>query len=227
VGVSARDRENAMRIILLGAPGAGKGTVSAVLVKEYGIPQISTGDILRGEVKKGSAVGKKADEFMKSGRLVPDEVIMDCIRERLKQPDCAAGFIFDGFPRTIAQADSLKALLAGMGLSLDAVINLDVPEELLLRRLTSRRTCSNSACQAIYNIHTKPTRKEGVCDLCGSPVVQRDDEKDDVIKNRLKVYRDNTMPLIEYYNREPVFFSVPCIDAKETVDEIKKRMNKG
>lgn len=121
-----------MRIILLGAPGAGKGTVSAVLVKEYGIPQISTGDILRGEVKKGSAVGKKADEFMKSGRLVPDEVIMDCIRERLKQADCAGGFIFDGFPRTIAQADSLKALLAGLGLSLDAVINLDVPEELLL-----------------------------------------------------------------------------------------------
>jgi adenylate kinase len=216
-----------MRIIMLGAPGAGKGTVSAVLVKEFGIPQVSTGDILRGEVRKGSAVGKRADEFMKSGRLVPDEVIMDCIRERLSQDDCSGGFIFDGFPRTIPQADSLKSLLKGLDMKLDAVINLEVPEDLLLRRLTSRRTCSNSSCQAIFNIHTMPPKKEGVCDRCGSPIVQRDDEKEDVIKNRLKIYRESTMPLIEYYGKEPVFFSVPCIDAGETVDEIKKRLHKG
>ena len=226
MGVSARDRENAMRIILLGAPGAGKGTVSAVLVKEYGIPQISTGDILRGEVKKGSAVGKKADEFMKSGRLVPDEVIMDCIRERLKQPDCAAGFIFDGFPRTIAQADSLKALLAGMGLSLDAVINLDVPEELLLRRLTSRRTCSNSACQAIYNIHTKPTKKEGICDKCGSPTVQRDDETEEAIRQRLVTYGEKTAPLIEYYRHDPAFISAPSITPEPAMEAIGARLGR-
>ncbi len=216
-----------MLIIMLGAPGAGKGTVSAILTREFGIPQISTGDILRGEVKKGSDLGKKADEYMKTGKLVPDDIIMGCVEARLAIDDCKGGAILDGFPRTIPQADALKALLTKMGLKLDAVVNLEAPEELLIRRLTSRRTCANPSCQAIYNIYTRPPKNEGVCDICGSPVLQRDDETEEVIKNRLKIYRDTTLPLLDYYGREPVFFSLSCIDAGETVDEIKKKMKKG
>lgn len=216
-----------MRIIMLGAPGAGKGTISTILEKEFAIPQISTGDILRGEVKAGSPIGKKAEEYMKAGGLVPDEVIMECVRARLTRDDCRNGFILDGFPRTNSQAESLKALLADMGMALSAVINLEAPEELLLRRLTSRRTCSNSSCQAIYNIHTKPAKKDGICDLCGSPIIQRDDETEEVIKKRLDIYRENTLPLLEYYGKEPIFFSIPCIEAVETVDEIKRKLQKG
>ncbi len=215
-----------MQIIMLGAPGVGKGTISSELTKLYHIPQISTGDILRGEVKKGSEVGKKAEAFMKSGGLVPDDIIMECVKSRLSQDDCREGFIFDGFPRTIAQADSLKLLLREMAISLDAVINLEAPEDLIIRRLTSRRTCANPSCQAIYNIYTKPPQKEGICDLCGSPIVQRDDEKEEVIQHRLNVYKENTLPLIEYYQKEPIFFSLPCIEAKETVDEIQRRLEK-
>jgi adenylate kinase len=214
-----------MRIILLGAPGAGKGTISAMLVKKYSIPQISTGDILRGEVKKGSPVGKKAEAHMKGGGLVPDEIIMECINLRFRDSDCAKGFILDGFPRTIAQADGLKKIMKDSGMKLDAVINLEAPEDLLIRRLTSRRTCSNPSCQAIYNIHTKPPKKEGICDLCGSPAVQRDDEKEDVIRARLVTYRDKTEPLISYYRDNGVFFSVPCIDGQETFDNIVKRLS--
>ncbi|TAL38651.1 MAG: adenylate kinase [Spirochaetes bacterium] len=215
-----------MRVILLGAPGAGKGTISSLLVGKYGIVQVSTGDILRNEVKKASAVGKQAAEYMNAGALVPDEVIMDCIRERLKEPDCAKGFILDGFPRTRAQADALKALLAGMGLKLDAVVNLEAPEDVLLKRLTSRRTCSNTNCQAIFNIYTKPPRVEGKCDVCGSPVIQRDDETEPVIQARLATYREKTAPLIEYYAKDPEFFSVPCLDAKECFSAIDARLKK-
>ncbi len=215
-----------MRIIMLGEPGVGKGTVSSELTKLYHIPQISTGDILRSEVQKGSSIGKKAEAFMKSGGLVPDGIILECVKARLSQDDCRRGFIFDGFPRTIAQADSLKLLLREISISLDAIINLEAPEDLIIRRLTSRRTCSNASCQAIYNIYTKPPKKEGICDLCGSPIVQRDDEKEEVILRRLKVYKENTLPLIEYYQKEPIFFSIPCIEAKETVDEICRRLKK-
>ncbi len=215
-----------MRVILLGAPGAGKGTISTLLVEQYGIVQISTGDILRNEVKKGSTVGKEAAGYMNRGALVPDQVIMECIRERLKEPDCAKGFILDGFPRTKAQADALKALLAGMGLVLDAVVNLEAPEDVLLRRLTSRRTCSNTACQAIFNIYTKPPRVEGKCDVCGSAIVQRDDETEAVIQARLSTYREKTAPLIDYYAKDPVFFAVPCLDAKECFAQIGARLKK-
>lgn len=224
--INTIQRRKHMRIIMLGAPGVGKGTISSELTKLYLIPQISTGDILRSEVKKGSEVGKKAEAFMKSGGLVPDEIIIECVKARLSQDDCHNGFIFDGFPRTIAQADSLKSLLNQMSISLDAIINLEAPEDLIIRRLTSRRTCSNSSCQAIYNIYTKPPKKEGICDLCGNPIVQRDDEKEEVILHRLKVYKENTLPLIEYYQQESIFFSIPCIEAKETVDEIRQRLKK-
>jgi adenylate kinase len=214
-----------MRFILLGAPGAGKGTISALLMDRFGIVQLSSGDLLRAEVKKCSKIGKKAEEYMQKGALVPDNIILDSMRVRLKDNDCKKGFILDGFPRTIIQADALKQMFADMKLDLDAVINLEVPEEILLRRLTSRRTCSNTGCQAIYNIHTKPPKESNKCDLCGSPLIQRDDETEDVIKNRLIIYREKTQPLIKYYSADlRQFFSVPCIDAKECMEAILSKL---
>jgi adenylate kinase len=215
-----------MRIILLGAPGAGKGTIAKMLVEEYGIVQISTGDILRQAVKEGTQVGKKAAEFMNTGKLVPDEVIMDIIKERIARPDCAKGFIFDGFPRTIPQAEALEKLLAANNMTIDAIINLEVPEDVVLKRLSSRRTCSNPDCQAIYNIYTMPPKKEGICDKCGSKLVQRDDETEEAIKVRLATYYEKTQPLIDYYKNNKAYFAVPSLIAQETFDEIVKRLKK-
>ncbi len=213
-----------MRIILLGAPGAGKGTISALLVEKFGIVQLSSGDLLRAEVKKASITGKRAEEYMRKGALVPDDIILESMRTRIKERDCVKGFILDGFPRTVLQADALKQMFAEMKLELDAIINLEAPEDILLRRLTSRRTCSNTGCQAIYNIYTKPSKEASKCDLCGSPLIQRDDETEDIIKKRLAVYKEQTMPLIKYYSADKKFFSVPCIDAKESMDEILKKL---
>jgi adenylate kinase len=213
-----------MRIILLGAPGAGKGTISALLVEKFGIVQLSSGDLLRAEVKKGSKLGKKAEEFMQKGSLVPDDIILESMRVKLEGSDCANGFILDGFPRTIVQADTLKQMFAEMELNLDAIINLEVPEDILLRRLTSRRTCSNTKCQAIYNIYTKPPKETDKCDLCGSRLIQRDDETEDIIKNRLIVYKEKTQPLINYYSADKKFFSVSCIDAKECMEFVLKKL---
>ena len=215
-----------MRIILLGAPGAGKGTIAKMLVEQYGIVQISTGDILRQAVKEGTQVGKKAAEYMNTGKLVPDEVIMDIIKERIARPDCAKGFIFDGFPRTIPQAEALEKLLAANNMTIDAIINLEVPEDVVLKRLTSRRTCSNPDCQAIYNIYTMPPKKEGICDKCGSKLVQRDDETEEAIKVRLATYYEKTQPLIDYYKSNKAYFAVSSLIAQETFDEIVKRLKK-
>ena len=208
---------------MLGGPGAGKGTMSALMEKEYSIIQISTGDSLRAEVKEGTPLGKKAAEYMNRGDLVPDEIILGMMKTRLQKEDCARGFILDGFPRTIAQAEALGRILDELGIKLDGVINLEVPEDLLIKRLTSRRTCSNPACQAVYNIHTMPPRKEGICDKCGSAIIQRDDEKEDVIRKRLATYNDKTAPLIDYYSGWDVFFSLPCIVASEAMDKIVER----
>ena len=215
-----------MRLILLGAPGAGKGTVAKILVEKYGIVQISTGDILRGAVKAGTEIGKKAKEFMDRGDLVPDSVIMGIMEERLKEQDCQKGFILDGFPRTIPQADDLKKLLAKLSITLDAAVNLEVPEAEIIKRLSSRRTCSNSNCQAIYNVIYQPPKKEGICDKCGNPVIQREDEKEDVIRHRLKTYDEKTAPLISFYEKEGLLFSVPSINSKESVDEIVRKLGK-
>jgi adenylate kinase len=186
-----------MRLILLGAPGAGKGTVAKKLTAIDGSVQISTGDILRAAVKEGTALGKKAETAMKAGDLVSDELIMRIMEERLRQDDCKAGFLLDGFPRTIPQAEALKGLLARLGIELDAAVNLDVPREVLLDRLTTRRTCVD--CGAIYNVKSAPPKIEGVCDKCGGKVVQRDDETEAAISNRLDVYNAKTALLVDFY----------------------------
>jgi adenylate kinase len=215
-----------MRIILLGAPGAGKGTLAEMLVASHHIVQISTGDILRNAVNTGTAIGKQANEFMARGELVPDSIIMEIMKDRLQQDDCKDGFILDGFPRTIYQAKALEEILSKLGIEIDAVINLEVPEDIIMRRLTSRRTCSNTECQAIYNIYTMPSKIEGICDKCGSPTVQRDDETEEVIKRRLETYEEKTAPLIEYYRGDSRFISVSALDARSVYDKIIERVGR-
>lgn len=212
-----------MRIILLGAPGAGKGTVSELLTARYGIKQISTGDMLRSAVAAGTGLGAEAAGYMKRGELVPDTLILAIMEKRLQEDDCRTGFILDGFPRTIGQADSLKKMLETLSMKIDAVVNLEVPEDVIIQRLTSRRTCSNKECQAIYNILTKPSKKEGVCDKCGSPTVQRDDETEAAIKQRLATYAEKTAPLIDYYRHDPAFISVPSLKPEPAMEAIAAR----
>ena len=211
-----------MRIILLGAPGAGKGTVAELLEKRYNIRQISTGDMLRGAVQSGSDLGMTADGYMKKGELVPDELILAIMEERLQADDCQKGFILDGFPRTLGQADALRAMLDKLDMKLDAIVNLEVPEDVIVKRLTSRRTCSNVECQAIYNVLTMPSKKEGVCDRCGSPTVQRADETEEAIKQRLVTYREKTAPLIDFYKNDPAFVSVPSLTPEPAIEAIEK-----
>ncbi|MBZ0070102.1 MAG: adenylate kinase [Gammaproteobacteria bacterium] len=216
-----------MRLILLGAPGAGKGTVAKLLTALDGSVQISTGDILRGAVKDGTALGKKADGYMKAGDLVPDDLILGIMAERLQQPDCAKGFLLDGFPRTIPQADALKKMLADLNIKLDAAVNLDVPRDVILDRLTTRRTCSNPSCQEIYNVKSKPPKKEGVCDKCGSPVIQRDDETEEAISKRLDTYNEKTAPLAEFYRKEGLLLDVNATSSDIVVNTIKHKLGVG
>jgi adenylate kinase len=215
-----------MRIILLGAPGAGKGTLAEMIVASRHVVQISTGDILRNAVTSGTAIGKQADEYMARGELVPDSIIMEIMENRLQQEDCKDGFILDGFPRTIYQAEALEEILSKLGIEIDAIINLEVPEDIIMRRLTSRRTCSNTECQAIYNIYTMPSKREGICDKCGSPIVQRDDETEEVIKRRLETYEEKTAPLIEYYQGDSKFISVSALNARSVYDKIIERVGR-
>ena len=214
-----------MRLILLGAPGAGKGTVAKLLTQVDGSVQISTGDILRGAVQAGAELGKKAEAFMKAGDLVPDDLIMGIMETRLQEPDCAKGFLLDGFPRTIPQAEALKALLAKLGIKLDVVANIEVPRQEILNRLTTRRTCVNPECQAIYNVRSQPPKVEGVCDKCGSPIVQRDDETEEAINRRLDTYDEKTSPLIEFYRKEGLLLVVTSLILEEIVSTITARVN--
>ena len=213
-----------MKLILLGAPGAGKGTVAKLLTAVDGSVQISTGDILRGAVQAGTELGKKADAFMKAGDLVPDDLIMGIMEERLQEPDCEKGFLLDGFPRTIPQAEALKELLDRIGVKLDMAVNLDVPRDVILDRLTTRRTCSNSDCQAIYNVKSSPTKVEGVCDKCGSPVIQRDDETEEAISKRLETYNEKTAPLAAYYEKEGLLTNVNATSSDVVVQTIKEKV---
>jgi adenylate kinase len=211
-----------MRLILLGAPGAGKGTVAKKLTAIDGSVQISTGDILRAAVKEGTELGKKAEAAMKAGDLVSDDLIMGIMEERLQQNDCKAGFLLDGFPRTIPQAEALKGLLERLGIKLDAAVNLNVPREVILDRLTTRRTCVD--CGAIYNVKSAPTKVEGVCDKCGGKVVQRDDETEEAISNRLDVYNEKTAPLVDFYRGEGILLDVNATSSDTVVSAIRQQI---
>ena len=213
-----------MKLILLGAPGAGKGTVAKLLTDVDGSVQISTGDILRGAVQAGTELGKQADAFMKAGDLVPDDLIMGIMEARLQEPDCEQGFLLDGFPRTIPQAEALKGLLDRIGIKLDMAVNLDVPREVILDRLTTRRTCSNSDCQAIYNVKSNPPKQEGVCDKCGSPVIQRDDETEEAISKRLETYNEKTAPLVSFYEKEGLLTNVNATSSDVVVKSISEKI---
>ena len=210
-----------MRIVLLGAPGAGKGTVAKLLTAYDGSVQISTGDILRNAVKAGTELGKKAKGFMERGELVPDELIMEIMEVRMKEKDCEKGFILDGFPRTIPQAEALKKLLVKLNLKLDKAIDLDVPKAVILDRLTTRRTCSNPDCQEIYNIKSKPPAPDGTCLKCGSPAVQRADETVEAITKRLETYNEKTAPLIDFYRKEGLLKSISSLSSEEIVAQVK------
>jgi len=208
-----------MRLILLGAPGAGKGTVAKQLTAVDGSVQISTGDILRAAVKAGTELGRKAEAAMKAGDLVSDDLIMGIMEERLQEDDCKSGFLLDGFPRTIPQAEALKGLLAKLVISLDAAVNLDVPRDVILDRLTTRRTCVD--CGAIYNVKSMPPKVEGVCDKCGGKVVQRDDETEEAISNRLDVYNEKTAPLVDFYRGEGMLLDVKATSSDAVVSDIR------
>ncbi len=214
-----------MKLILLGAPGAGKGTVAKLLTAIDGSVQISTGDILRGAVQAGSDLGKEADGYMKRGDLVPDSLIMGIMEKRLQEPDCEKGFLLDGFPRTIPQAEALTELLAKLNITLDKAVNIDVPKDIILDRLCTRRTCENPECQAIYNVKSNPPKKEGICDKCGSKAVQREDETEEAISHRLATYNEKTAPLIGFYEQKGLLLTVEAVSSDAVIDAVKKELN--
>jgi adenylate kinase len=205
-----------MNLILLGPPGAGKGTQAQFLTEDYGIPQISTGDMLRAAVKAGTPMGLKAKEYMGQGALVPDDVVVGIVKERLQQGDCANGFILDGFPRTVPQADALAANLKQLGKEIDAVIALSVDTDALVERLAGRRTCP--VCGAGYHLKYDPPREEGKCDKCGAALIQRDDDKEETVRNRMRVYAEQTQPLIDYYAAAGVLVEV---DGMASIEEVR------
>ncbi len=211
-----------MKLILLGAPGAGKGTVAKLLTKMDGSVQISTGDILRAAVAAGTELGKQAQAAMKAGDLVSDDLIMGIMGERLKEDDCKAGYLLDGFPRTIPQAEALKVLLADMGEELDMVVDIQVAKDVILDRLTTRRTCEG--CGEIYNVKSNPPKEEGKCDKCGGAVTQREDETEEAISNRLDVYNEMTAPLAKFYAAEGNLVSVDATSSDAVLDAIKAKL---
>ena len=211
-----------MKLILLGPPGAGKGTVAKALMQIDGSVQISTGDILRAAIADGTDLGKQVEAAMAAGNLVTDELIMGIMEIRLQEDDCKNGYLLDGFPRTIPQAEALKTLLAKLGEKLDCALELDIPRDVIIDRLTTRRTCTN--CGEIYNVKYKPPRVEGVCDVCGSAIVQRDDETEEAIENRLQVYSEQTAPLVEFYRNEGLLVSVPSSDIDAVTAAITDRL---
>lgn len=211
-----------MKIILLGPPGAGKGTIAKALMQHDGSVQISTGDILRGAIAEGTGLGKQVEAAMAAGNLVTDELIMGIMEERLQQEDCKRGYLLDGFPRTIPQAEALKSLLAKLGETLDCALELDMPRDVIIDRLTTRRTCTN--CGEIYNVKSKPPKVDGVCDVCGNDIVQRDDETEEAIENRLQVYNEQTAPLVTFYRDEGLLVSVPTSDIGPVMEALKGRI---
>ena len=204
-----------MQLILMGPPGAGKGTQAAELVKKFSIPQISTGDMFRAAVKEGTELGKKAKACMDTGALVPDEVTIGIVKERLSKADCANGFILDGFPRTVEQADALEKILSDLNMKLDRVLNIHVPAEDLIERAVGRRICKG--CGATYHVKFNPSKVENVCDNCGGELYQRADDNAETMKNRLSVYEESTRPLIEYYKKAGKYTE---IDGRQAIAKV-------
>ena len=208
-----------MKLILLGPPGAGKGTQAKMLTERFSIPQISTGEILRTAVTEGTPMGLKAKAFMDAGGLVPDEVVVGIVRDRLQEADCNNGFILDGFPRTVAQADALQVSLEEMGKALDRVISLEVDAEALVERLTGRRM--RNACGRGYHVKFDPPRVDSICDACGGGLYQRDDDQEETIRKRLQVYADQTSPLISYYRQADVLME---LDGMQPISQVQEKM---
>ena len=208
-----------MHILLMGPPGAGKGTQAAALVKELGVPHISTGDMFRAAIKEGTEMGKKAQSFIEAGNLVPDEVTIGIVRDRLAKDDCKKGFILDGFPRTVGQADALKGILSDLGLALDKVLNISVPSSELIERAVGRRICK--ACGATYHLKFNPTKVEGKCDECGGELYQRADDTAETMGNRLKKYEESTKPLIDYYKAAGVYAEV---DGRQDISKVTESL---
>ena len=208
-----------MRIVLLGAPGSGKGTQAQKLVARYGIPQISTGDLLREAVAAGSALGRQAKAAMDAGELVSDDIVLGIIRERLGRKDAAAGFVLDGFPRNETQAEALEAMLDALGQPLDCAVLLELDSDVLLQRLTGRRSCTG--CGRIYNVHTSPPARDRICDHCGGSLERRADDNEETVRNRLQVYRSRTRPLIGFFKRRGL---LRFVDADGDIDEVFERL---
>lgn len=204
-----------MRIIMLGAPGAGKGTQAKKIAAKYGIPHISTGDIFRANIKEGTELGKKAKTYMDQGLLVPDELVVDLVVDRLQQEDAQKGYVLDGFPRTIPQAESLDAALKNVGSKIDYAIDVDVPDENIINRMSGRRACVK--CGATYHVVYAPTKVEGVCDACGDKLILRDDDKPETVKKRLNVYHEQTQPLIDYYTKAQV---LKRVDGTQDMEDV-------
>ena len=204
-----------MKIIMLGAPGAGKGTQAKKIAAKYGIPHISTGDIFRANIKNGTELGKKAKTYMDQGLLVPDELVVDLVVDRVNQDDCENGYVLDGFPRTIPQAEALTEALEKMGQKVDFAIDVNVPDENIVKRMGGRRACVT--CGATYHMVYAPTKKEGICDTCGGELILRDDDKPETVQKRLNVYHDQTQPLIDYYTSQGILRTV---DGTVEIDDV-------
>lgn len=206
-----------MKIVMLGAPGAGKGTQAKKIAAKYAIPHISTGDIFRANMKEETELGRKAKEYISQGLLVPDEVTIAMLLDRIQHADCKEGYVLDGFPRTIPQAESLKEALAKNGEAVDFALNVDVADALIVKRMSGRRSCVK--CGAIYHVESAPSKTEGICDVCGSELVLRDDDKPETVEKRLQVYHEQTQPLIDYYKEKGVLHSIDGTQSMETVFE--------
>lgn len=220
-----------MVIIMLGAPGTGKGTVAGILQEKLGIKQVSTGDIFRKAIKEGTELGNKVSDYMEKGMLVPDDVVIEVVEERLNEPDLENGVILDGFPRTKEQAIKLEGMLAKHNKKVDIAINLTTPEEEIIERIANRRVCTNQECKAVFNVTMNPPKQEGICDKCGSKLIQRKDDTEETIKNRLKTYYATSEPIVEFYKEKGVLHSSEVSVkinklaedvAREVAEELKK-----
>ncbi|MFE9930137.1 adenylate kinase [Streptomyces sp. NPDC005533] len=211
-----------MRIVLVGPPGAGKGTQAAFLAKNLSIPHISTGDLFRANISQGTELGKQAKAYMDAGDLVPDEVTIGMAKDRMAQPDAARGFLLDGFPRNVSQAEALDEMLKAEGMKLDAVLDLEVEEDEVVKRIAGRRCCRNDSSH-VFHVAYAPPKTEGVCDLCGGELYQRGDDSEDTVRNRLEVYHTQTEPIIDYYKGQGLLVTIPALG--EVADVTKRAMD--